>query len=168
MKQTALALSLVAGALLVALPVSAQEASKTYEVSKDSELSIRAMLSQDETITGLFGGAGIAYRSGPAYLGGAGYGGPVVSKQRGGMGYGGVIVGATDTFGGAYYDARLLVGGGGGAIGENRAGSFAVEPSIALGVVLPGEAKLGLTAGYLYMPNASEFSGATLGLRFSH
>lgn len=28
--------------------------------------------------------------------------------------------------------------------------------------------KLGLTAGYLYMPNASDLSGATVGLRFAY
>ena len=163
MKNSLIALSLVAGSLVMALPAVAQEG------VAESEVSVRALFSPDGSTTGLFGGAGISHRAGALYFGGAGYGGPVVSQPRGGMGYGGAILGASNAIaGGLDFDARLLVGGGGGSIGGNGAGSFALEPSIALGLALPGESKLSLTAGYLYMPRATQFNGATVGLRFLH
>jgi hypothetical protein len=166
MKKTWISLSLLAGVLAVTSPVSAQET--TSESLKESEVSVRALLSPDGDATALFGGAGISHRSGPVYFGGAGYGGPVVTQRRGGFGYGGVLLGAaTEIAAGTFLDGRLLVGGGGGAIDGNGAGSFVLEPSIALGVVLPAQSKLAVTAGYLYMPTASDFSGATLGLRFT-
>ncbi|MBO9540785.1 hypothetical protein J7643_09365 [bacterium] len=116
----------------------------------------------------LFGGEGTFYTSGPFYLGGAGSGGPVLSEPRSAFGYGGVMLGATDTlFGRSTYDLRLLVGGGGGAIGADKAAGLVLEPSLALGLKLDEKSRVSLTAGYLYMPEDTAFSGATFGLRFN-
>ncbi|MNS10143.1 hypothetical protein D3C72_416510 [compost metagenome] len=168
MKKSWICLSLVAGALLATLPASAQEATKPQTVM-EPEVSARALLTPNGDVAPLFGASALAYRSGPLYMGGAGYGGARYGQSRGGMGYGGAIVGASSTFAGpAYYDARLLVGGGGGSVGGQAMGSFALEPSLGIGVILPNASKLGLTAGYLYMPNASDLSGATVGLRFAY
>ena len=161
MKKSWICLSLVAGALMVAMPAMAQTS------VTESEVSVRGLLAPNGEVTGLFGGAVVAHRSGALYQGGGGYGGPIFGQSRGGMGYGGTILGASSTFAGsAFYDVRLLLGGGGGTVAGQGMGSFVLEPSLALGVVLPGESKISLTAGYLYMPNASDLSGATVGLRY--
>lgn len=161
MKQSWICLSLVAFALMVAAPAVAQPS------VPESEVSVRGLLAPNGDVTGLFGGVVLAHRSGPLYLGGGGYGGPIVGQNRGGMGYGGTVLGASSTFAGsAFYDARLLLGGGGGTVAGRGMGSLVLEPSIAVGVVLPGESTISLTAGYLYMPNANELSGATVGLRY--
>lgn len=158
MKNTLIALSLVAGALVMAAPASAQ--------TPDSEISIRALIKPDGTTMGLFGGAGISHRADVFYFGGAGYGGPAISPASGGMGYGGAILGVVNPLGErADVDARVLIGGGGGSLDGNSGGSFAIEPSVALGLKLPGETKLSLTAGYLFMPSATQFNGGTVGLR---
>ena len=168
MKKSWICLSLVAGALLTALPASAQEATKLQAVL-EPEVSARALLAPNGDVAPLFGAAALAYRLGPLYMGGAGYGGARYGERRGGMGYGGVIVGASSSFAGpAFFDARLLVGGGGGSVEGQGFGSMALEPSLGLGVVLPNATKLSLTGGYLYMPNASDLSGATVGLRFAY
>lgn len=169
MKKSWICLSLVAGALLATAPATAHERVTNPQVVVEPEISARALLAPNGDVAALFGAAFSAYRSGPLYMGGAGYGGARYGARRGGMGYGGAIVGASSTFAGsAFYDARLLVGGGGGAVEGNGMGSFALEPSLGVGVALPNASKLSLTAGYLYMPSASDLSGATVGLRFAY
>ncbi|MNY42900.1 hypothetical protein D3C86_1778280 [compost metagenome] len=79
-----------------------------------------------------------------------------------------MIVGASDTLAGnATYDLRLLMGGGGGSIGSAKAAGFVLEPSVAVGMKLGEKNRASLTAGYLYMPSDTAFSGATFGLRFN-
>lgn len=169
MKKSWICLSLVAGALLAAAPASAKEFALKPEVVTEPEVSVRALLAPNGDVAPLFGAAFLAYRSGPLYMGGAGYGGARYGERRGGLGYGGAIVGASRKFAAsAFYDARLLVGGGGGSVDGNSMGSMALEPSLGIGIVLPGESKLSLTGGYLYAPNASDMSGATVGLRYAY
>lgn len=173
MMKSLICTSLAAGVLLAASPASAQMVSPKPASPKpvavlNPEVSARAVLASNGDVTPVFGAALVAYRLGSVYMGGAGYGGARYGQLKGGMGYGGAIVGAASDFGGPLLvDARILVGGGGGAVGGNGMGSLALEPSLAIGVALPNDATVSLTGGYLYMPNASEMSGLTAGLRYA-
>lgn len=160
MKQHVIAAAALFALAMGALPASAAEGL--------DGVGVRGFVNAAGQAATLFGGEGITFKGGPFYMGGAGAGGPLVSEPGSAFGYGGVIVGATDALAGsATYDLRLLVGGGGGKIGSTRAAGFALEPSVAVGLDLGGKKRVSLTAGYLFMPEDTAFSGATFGLRFN-
>lgn len=160
MKNQVIAAAALFAVALGALPASAAEGF--------DGVGVRGFVNSAGKGAVLFGGEGITFKGGPFYLGGAGSGGPVVTESGSAFGYGGVIVGASDTLvGNATYDLRLLLGGGGGSIGSARAAGFVVEPSLAIGMKVDEKSRASLTAGYLYMPEDSAFSGATFGLRFT-
>lgn len=161
MKQLRNTILLMGAALVIAAPALAQEEART------EGLAIRALVGTSGQTAVLYGAEGYSYKAGSFYLGGAGSGGAFVGSNKGGMGYGGLIAGMADRLGGATYDLRVLVGGGGGMLNGKGDGGFAIEPSASLGVSLPGGWTPSLTVGYLYMPSVSDLSGATAGFRLN-
>lgn len=129
--------------------------------------ALKALVS-DGNVGLLFGGQGAGYVTESFYLGGAGYGGGFTSGKtfNGGMGYGGMLVGTEHKLADrTLLDLNLLVGGGGGNITEKGGGgSFVLEPNVSVSQLFGGGYRGTLSLGYLYMPSANHFSGATVGL----
>jgi hypothetical protein len=129
---------------------------------------LQALYTSNGSLGFLFGGRGVGYLTPRLYVGGAGYGGSLVNgTQTGGMGYGGFLVGGEGYLGQSMaYDLSLMVGGGGGGTSSsNSGGSMIIQPAAGLSALLGGGLRATLSLGYLYMPQYSAFSGASLGLR---
>ena len=153
---------LVMGAvMLVAAPAMAEEQSRI------DGFAVRALVGGNGQTAALFGTEGLSFRAGSFYMGGAGSGGAFLGSSSGGMGYGGFITGVADRLGGATYDLRVLLGGGGGKVNGEGGGGIVVEPSIGVGMSLANGWNPSLTASYLYMRNNPNMSGATVGLRIN-
>lgn len=130
--------------------------------------ALKALVAPGGNVGILFGGQGAGYVTESFYLGGAGYGGGFTSGKtfNGGMGYGGMLVGTEQKLGDrTLLDLNLLVGGGGGSTTDQGAGgSFVLEPNVSVSQLFGGGYRGTLSLGYLYMPNANQLSGATVGL----
>jgi hypothetical protein len=116
----------------------------------------------------LYGWHYMHHRSDTFSVGGAAYTGQISEGRSGSFSYGGLA---------AAYNGQLsqnlgaeigiLAGGGGGfnSLGE-IAGGIIIEPNAALSFVFGKYVRVALTAGYMYMPNYTSFSGISGGLRF--
>lgn len=105
-------------------------------------------------------------RSGPAFFGLSGFGGPVLNAPRSALGYGGVVAGLGGALpGGWHLASRLWLGGGGGLLEAQRIGALSVEPSVSIGARFSERGVGSLSLGYLHMVGVSNMSGLVIGFR---
>lgn len=105
-------------------------------------------------------------RSGPAFLGLSGFGGPVLNAPRSALGYGGVLAGVEVELPlGLLVTSRLWLGGGGGSLEDQRLAAFSLEPSVSIGLPIAERVRGSLSFGTLTMLGVENLNGLVIAFR---